>query len=339
MEKNSTYKDLKEFIKTQSDPELKQYWEILLPFFNSYKKIVADKDLDHDYYASLLVQYCKLVIKQVKDPCKFESYHLALREPIDYVHIGTEIFRPLINKKQSTLSGKENLKEIQDLLSKGENVFLYANHQIEADPQVLRILLEDDFPGFGEEISYVAGVRVLTDPLAVPFSLGCHLFCIYSKKYFSANPKRAGDMKLHNQKTVREISSQLNIGGKCIYIAPSGGRDRKGDSGNIEVSPFDPQSVELMYLLGKKAKKTTHFYPLALSTHDTLPPPEGLQVSLGEPRSTNAAPIHAHFGKKINMDNFPFSDTTNKKKMKDARTQYIYNLVSEMYAAFPVESS
>ncbi len=336
MVKNLNFNDLRELIEVSSDPNSKRYWEVLSPFISMYEQIVDEKKLDKGEYFSLLAQYCSLVAKQIDSPWPFTSYHAALREPIDYHILGREIFRPLVNIHKSTLSGIENIKEIESSLVRGENVILYANHQIEADPQALSLLLEDIAPQLAEQFIFVAGERVLTDPLAVPFSLGCNLFCIYSKKYFTSHPDRAAEMKKHNAKTISEISSHLNLGSKCIYIAPSGGRDRKGSSGEIEVAPFDPQSVELMYLIGKKSKKLTHFYPLSLSTHDILPPPEGLQINLGEMRLTKEAPIHAHFGKKIDMENFPLSDTTSKKKRKDERTQYIYKAVCDMYAEFPV---
>lgn len=335
MEKSLNFEELKEFIEIEDLPESKGYWEVISPFVKTYESILEDKGLDKDKYFCLLAEWCKLVIKQIKDPCKFESYHKALRTPIDYYHIGREIFRPLINLEKSTLTGKENVLEIELALNRGENAILFANHQIEADPQALSLLLEDVSPKVAEETTFVAGARVLTDPVAVPFSLGCNLFSIYSKKYFTAHKEKAAAMQSHNNLTISEIGTRLKQGGICIYIAPSGGRDRKTASGEVEVAPFDPQSVELMYLLGKKSKKTTSFYPLALSTHDILPPPEELQIKLGEKRFTKEAPIHAHYGKKIDMENFPLSDTTSKKKRKDARTQYIFNLVCEMYEAFP----
>ena len=336
MAKNSKFKELKTLIEEKNDPRLLKAWEVLSPFFLAYEQIIEQKQLDLNYYHNLLKQFCLLVIEQINHPCKFASYHKAVRSPIDYHKFGNEIFRPLIDIHASTLKGEENIQEIETLLARGENAILFANHQIEADPQALNLLLESKFPNLGEKIIYVAGARVLTDPAAVPFSLGCNLFCIYSKRYFTAHEAEATAMRAHNQRTLAEILAQLNLGGKCIYIAPSGGRDRKGTSGKIEISPFDPQSVELMYLMGKKSKRPTHFYPLALSTHDILPPPETIQVNLGEVRSTKEAPIHAHFGKKIDMENFTQSDTTEKAKKKQARTSYIYHLICEMYENFPV---
>ncbi len=336
MGKNSKFEQLYNLIEVSNDSRLKRLWAVLSPFFQSYEEIVVAKNLDREYYSDLLSQFFTLIIEQIKNPCKFESYHIGVRAPVDYYKFGVEIFRPLVNMNTSTLKGKENLLKIEQYLENKENVILYANHQIEADPQALSLLLENSFPKVAEEMIFVAGARVLTDPAAVPFSLGRYLFCIYSKKYFSAHEEQAAMMRAHNQRTLAEISNQLNIGGKCIYIAPSGGRDRKGSSGRIEVAPFDPQSIELMYLLGRKSKRKTHFFPLALSTHDILPPPEGVQIDLGEKRSTNEAPIHAHFGDEIDMENFPHSESMTKAKKKDERTQYIYNLVCEMYDKFPV---
>ena len=39
----------------------------------------------------------------------------------------------------------------------------------------------------------------------------------------------------------------LAEGGKCIYVAPSGGRDRPNAQGEIQPNAFDPQSIELFY--------------------------------------------------------------------------------------------
>lgn len=335
MEKNSTFNALRDLIEVRPTEKYQKHWNILQPFLQIYEHILEGKGLDKSYYFDLLAQYCTLVVQQIENPHQFHSYHEATRAPIDYMRLGCEIFRPLIDFSKSTLKEFANLHEIEANLQRGENVILFANHQIEADPQVIDLLLEKDFPKLGSRIIFVAGTRVVTDPVAIPFSLGRNLFCICSKKYFSANADQAVKMRQHNQRTISEIITQLQEGGKCIYIAPSGGRDRKGASGEVKVAPFDPQSVELMYLMSNKVRPKTHFYPLALSTHDILPPPEDLQVELGEKRLTKEAPVHAHFGKKIDMENFPLSDTTNKKKRKDARTQYIYQLVCNMYAHFP----
>jgi glycerol-3-phosphate O-acyltransferase len=36
---------------------------------------------------------------------------------------------------------------------------------------------------------------VITDPLAIPFSMGCDLICIYSKKYIDVIPEKREETK------------------------------------------------------------------------------------------------------------------------------------------------
>ncbi|XLT13713.1 hypothetical protein HN51_059403, partial [Arachis hypogaea] len=72
----------------------------------------------------------------------------------------------------------------------GHNIILMSNHQTEADPAVIALLIEKKAPHLAKNMTYVAGDRVGTNPLCKPFSFG-----------------RGG--------------SQL------IWIAPSGGKVRK----------------------------------------------------------------------------------------------------------------
>ena len=81
-------------------------------------------------------------------------------------------------------------------LKKGHNVVFLANHQIEADPQAISILLDERFPGIAPEMIFVAGERVITDPLAVPFSMGRSLLCIYSKRYIDNPPEQKADKQV-----------------------------------------------------------------------------------------------------------------------------------------------
>lgn len=312
-------------------------WKILKQFLSDYEKILEKKGLNPDNYRKNITTYCDLVLKQLISPQKFASFHKSIRSPTDYYKLGLEIFRPLIDFEHSTLGKISNIDKIDSYIKNGENVILFANHQIEADPSAICLLLEKNYDELAEKMIFVAGERVITDPLAVPFSSGVNLFCIYSKKYFDAHPDRKTAMLEHNKVTMLVMSQHLSQGGKCIYIAPSGGRDRRNKEGVLEVAKFDPQSVELLYLLGRKANKPTHFFPLSLSTHDILPPPEDLQVALGEKRPTNTAPIHIYFGDEIDMENFPHDQIAlhDKQKKKDARASYIWKLVSDQYHKLP----
>ncbi len=330
---NTPFRDLIEPFKAKA-PDSK-YWKIMADFLDDFETIITLKGLDKNFYRPHLTSYAKLVLDQIQSPVTFEPYHRSVREPFNHYEFGAILFGALIDFKNSALFGIETLKEIESILDRGENVVIFANHQIEADPQALDLLLKTKFPNLADKITFVAGERVVTDALAVPFSLGTNLFCVYSKKYFDVYPDRKTQMMEHNKCTMLRLGEHLDNGSELIVIFPSGGRDRPDETGVVRVSKFDPQSIELLYLLGRKAKSPTHYFPLALSTHDLLPPPEELQIDLGEKRPTNEASVFFHFGKEIDMENFPNSDTTDRIKRKDYRASYICSLVTEMYEKFP----
>lgn len=185
-----------------------------------------------------------------------------------------------------------------------------------------------------QQMIFVAGERVVTDPLAVPFSLGCDLICIYSKRYIDHPPELKEQKQLHNKKSMTMMSTLLSEGGKCIYVAPSGGRDRRNADGEIEIAPFDPKSIEMFYLMAQKSKTPTFFYPMALSTYELLPPPEKIQIELGEQRVFKRVGIHMAIGPSIDMAHFPGSENPNKEMRRNARADYIWKLVYDDYNKF-----
>lgn len=276
-----------------------------------------------------------MVEEQYNNPYIFEPYHKQIRKPVDYHLFGLDFLRPLIDMRSSSVQGKDHLKEILDHLQKGHNVIFLANHQTEADPQSLSLLLEKEFPKLSEEMIFVAGERVITDPLAIPFSMGCNLLCIFSKRYIDHPPEKKEDKQLHNKKTMQLMSTLLKEGGKCIYVAPSGGRDRKDSRGKVQIAPFDPQSIEMFYLMAKKSKTPTYFYPMALSTYDLLPPPETVQKELGEERLTKRVGIHLSIGACIDMETYPGNNHPDKHVRRKSRADYIWNLVRNDYNQFP----
>jgi glycerol-3-phosphate O-acyltransferase len=131
----------------------------------------------------------ELVAAQVQCPYQFAPYHKQIRSPFDYYEFGLELIRPLVDMKASSLGGRSNICNIEEHLAQRHNVILLANHQIEADPQAISLLLEDEFPDTGRQMIFVAGERVLTDPLASPISMGRNLLCIYSKRYIDHPPE------------------------------------------------------------------------------------------------------------------------------------------------------
>lgn len=324
---------LKEYAKKGWISE--KYERILRGFYNGYTTTLKEHHIDVSKYVSLFETYLDLTKEQINEPYSFSPYHEQILKPFDYYHFGVEFIKPLVDLSISTLSGKDNLRTIEEEVKQGDNVILLANHQIEADPQAISILLEKEFPKIGQEMIFVAGERVTTDPLAIPFSMGRNLLCIYSKRYIDHPPELKTKKQMHNKKTMELMSSLLTEGGKCIYVAPSGGRDRPSADGIVEVAAFDPQSIEMFYLMAQRASHKTHFYPLSLATYDLLPPPQTIQMELGETRKTQRGGIHACFGKVIDMEHFPGSELSDKHARRQARADYICSLVKHEYSKFP----
>ena len=95
------------------------------------------------------------------DKYTFSVSHKAIRSPFDYYEFGVSFFRPAMDSVKSMIEGRENLAEAMDYVAKGHNVVFLANHQSEADPQVVSVLLEK--AGLGKEaseITFLAGHKV-----------------------------------------------------------------------------------------------------------------------------------------------------------------------------------
>jgi glycerol-3-phosphate O-acyltransferase len=302
----------------------------LLLFFRTYVKAAKDT-ASPDEILSWFNTFFKILREIHQTLPIFQPYHAALRFPFDYYTFGNDFLKHLVDRSQSTIVGHDQLKKIQIFLKKGHNVVFLANHQIEADPQALSVLLDDHYPGFAEKMIFIAGERVITDPVAIPFSLGRHLLCIYSKRYIDHPPEKKVEKQTHNKRVMELMSLLLKEGGKAIYMAPSGGRDRRNQEGVVEVAPFDAGSIELFYLMAQKSGTPTHFYPMSLVTYDVLPPPETIQIEVGEMRHAGRAPIHLAVGPELDMEKFPGSDVPDKKSRRKARADYIWNLVNNQY--------
>jgi glycerol-3-phosphate O-acyltransferase len=310
-----------------------KYYQILSSFYNSYRETTLAEGYPVEEIDRNLNTMVDLVIKEFLSPHKFDSFNRAERESFDYYKFGNDFIRPLIQKDKSSLRGKEYIPLILKQLGKKENVILLANHQIEPDPQIISLMLEEEYPKLAEDLIVIAGHRVVTDPLAIPFSRGINLLSIYSKRYLENPPELREEKHLHNQKTLSVMKDLLMEGGKMIYVAPSGGRDRRDEEGNIAVAPFDPSSIELFNLMSQQAHVRTHFYPFAMSTYHILPPPDKIQTELGEQRIAKVAPVHLAFGEPVDMDIYEVYD---KKTKREKRAESIWNEVRTLYAQFPV---
>lgn len=302
-------------------------------FRESYLAAVASKGLplkeDEKREAEKrLATVYQLIVEEVASPTVFEPYHQQITHPFNYYQFGLDFFRPLIRFDQSKVYGQEHLAKILKQLERKENAILLANHQTEPDPQIISLLLEKEYPQFAQDIIFVAGHRVVSDPFAIPFSKGRNLLCIYSKRYIENPPEQKEEKTRHNRRTLERLKHLLLEGGKCVYVAPAGGRDRKQADGTITLAPFDAGSLELFRLVAKETK--THFYPFAMNTYALFPPPDTVQQELGEIRMAYSAPVSIAFGAEVDLDAFPHA-SKDKHLKREERAVYLWNLVNTLY--------
>ncbi|MGM0439511.1 MAG: 1-acyl-sn-glycerol-3-phosphate acyltransferase [Chlamydiota bacterium] len=305
------------------------YAKVIGGFFDSYEKIIAVKGENIDDYAELLTTYLELVKSQIIEPYRFKPFHNMVTTPFNYHAFSNRLINPLINTKESQLINPDILTKVEEQLGRGENVFLLANHQSEAEPQAISALWGKRYQQLADQMIYIAGDRVTTDPLAAPLSQGSNLLCIYSKRHIDRPPEKRQEKLLHNQKALKTLTELLSDGGKLIYVAPSGGRDRPSPSGQIDVPPFDPDSLEMMRLVTQKSQTSTHFYPLALATYDFLPPPDTIHNPLGEKRNFSYSGVGIALGEEIDFDHPPASG--DKKTQRQARADQAWQKVKQLY--------
>lgn len=313
---------LQQFSIQESIPA--RYYQILRQFFQQYSLYCPEAKLE-----AQLKDFLTLLSKQVKAPYIFPHYHQKVTQPFNYYSFGVEFMRPLLNLEQSFLKGQQALAEAIAKLAQGDNVIFLSNHQIEPDPQIISLILEKEYAQFAENLIFVAGNRVTEDPLAAIFSLGRNLICIYSKKYIENPPEDRAQKQLHNRRSMQKMLELINTGGKSFFIAPSGGRDRANDKGQFVVADFDPQSLELLFLLAKKAKKNCHFYPLSILSYPIMPPPEDCATELGEQRVTKRSGAGLYFGQRLDLEQIPQS--SNKHENRKNRAKFIHKIVNDQY--------
>lgn len=240
---------------------------------------------------------------------KFDVTHRALRgiaeqengNTIDYYAFGCDFFRPVMDLANSKVLGLDTLKKAMAQLEAGGNVVFLANHQSEADPQVMSVCMEMvGYKQQGEDMVYVAGHKVTTDPLAVPFSMGRNLICIHSKKHINADPETKSVKQRQNLKAMGALMNKFKEGGCLLWVAPSGGRDRRNvETGDIPIAPFDSKTIDMFRLMGNKSGVPTHFYPLAMATYNLCPPPDFLDAGVGEQRNIRFVPVGIAVGEEV----------------------------------------
>jgi len=305
------------------------YRSILAEFFDNYRAAVRGV-LSPEACSAFFDEFLDVLDRLAAHPIPFGPFHRQIRAPFDYYTFGVEFLRPLVDPAASRLCGDAHLDQLSHQLAAGDNVVFLANHQTEGDPQAISLLLERAFEPVGREMIFVAGERVTTDPLAVPFSLGRNLICIYSKRYIDRPPEDRARKQAHNAGAMERMAARLAEGGACIYVAPSGGRDRRNAAGEIEIAAFDPKSVEMFALVGRRSSRPMHFYPMALKTYEFLPPPDTVRVEMGERRDVRRCGIGLAVGPEIDLT-AAGAEADDRHAQREARARLAWQEVRRAY--------
>lgn len=311
-------------------PHAAHYTDVFNAFKGRYLKAAVHTPDDLPRVNAQLNALLEHATCQAKNPYTFAPLHHAIRAPFDYYTFGLDFMRPLLDLPGSCVLGRQWLEASEEARQHGASVVFFANHQIEADPQILSILLQSRFPRLAEELICVAGSRVTSDPLAVPFTLGRNILSVHSKNHMDEDPDKRAEQQAHNLRTIHVLTELFNQGGHAIYVAPSGGRDRPGADGQVLPAPFDPQSIQLFMLLAQKAGKPVHFYPMALSTYAILPPPSMRAAELGEERYVAKSNVGMACGAPLQFPSLPEMD---RKAKQQSYAQFAWQAVMTLYQA------
>ncbi|XP_042021335.1 glycerol-3-phosphate acyltransferase, chloroplastic-like isoform X2 [Salvia splendens] len=271
------------------------------------------------------------IFSDVQDPFQFSPHHNAIREPFDYYTFGQKYIRPLLDFRNSFLGNNSIVNEIEKKLEQGENVILMSNHQTEGDPAVIALLLESTNSFIAENLIYVAGDRVITDPLCKPFSMGRNLLCVYSKKHMGDDPKLIDMKRRANTKSLKEMALLLRSGAKIIWIAPSGGRDRPDPvTKEWRPAPFDSSSVDNMRRLVEHAGIPGHIYPMALMCHELMPPPLEVEKEIGERRLISFHGVGVSVAPSIDYHKI-YSALEYPDEAKSTYSELLYSSICQQY--------
>ncbi|KAF8027156.1 hypothetical protein BT93_E0158 [Corymbia citriodora subsp. variegata] len=301
--------------------------------FHNYKNAVFQSGIpraDEIVLSNMSVALDRIFL-DVEDPFIFPPYHKAAREPFDYYLFGQNYIRPLVDFRNSYVGNIPIFDEIREKLQEGHNVVLISNHQTEADPAVIALLLEGTHSHIAENVTYVAGDRVVTDPLCKPFSMGRNLVCVYSKKHMFDIPELVEMKRRSNTRSLKEMALLLRGGSQLLWIAPSGGRDRPDPlTGEWYPAPFDSAVVDNMRRLVEHSGVPGHIYPLALLCYDIMPPPPQVEKEIGEKRVITFHGGGLSVGPEIKFNEVT-STCNDSEEAKEAYAQALYESVTVQY--------
>jgi glycerol-3-phosphate O-acyltransferase len=333
-QRNIVSSDADIYVMAQKFPE--KYRDTFLGWYKLYKEQVVQGGATEKEVWSVFNRIVDRLILLNKQPYTFQSAHKMLQEPYDYFEFGQMYSRLLVDYNKSYLRNLEKWDEIAEKIKRGENIILTGNHQSESDAAFIPLLLEVYNRKLGEQVIYVAGDRVVSDPMVQPFSMGRNLFCVHSKKHMDDDPRMSREAKQKmNRKTLLEMSKAFKKGGNLVWIAPSGGRDRKNAAGDWVPAEFDIDAVELMRALGAKSPNPTWLYPFAMATNAIMPPPDTrAQGTLGEKRIVNFTGVALSVGEAFAASGegwLPEGMELGTEAAKQHLTDQIFEVVNDEY--------
>ena len=116
--------------KTNSNEDMGKMVQILEGFMNEYAETNIQAETTPEKFQQMMTQSMAVMGQALLSPHKFDILHRAIRQPFDYYRWGVDFFRPLLEKQNSKIYGKQNLDKIVDYINSGENVILLSNHQV-----------------------------------------------------------------------------------------------------------------------------------------------------------------------------------------------------------------
>lgn len=296
-----------------------------LELYSCYCKEAGEEAATHHFG-----EYLRLMERQLRSPHQFSAIHQRQTEPFNHYLFGIRQAKLMVDRERSVVK-QEVVAQIEGQLASEENAILLSNHQTELDCHLVGLLLGESHPDFAYNLIWVAGDRVVNDPMAVPLSLGLNLVCIYSKKHIDQPPEKREEKLTHNRRAMRQVRELLSEGGHCIVLFPSGGRDRPNASGELVLAPFDPAAIELFRLVAERSGCPTHFYPMALDTYDFMPPPPEIGQELGESRVCRRVGVGISIGKEIDFDQLVEGEVQDKHLRRERVAEAVWGLVNRDY--------
>ena len=104
------FKQLQEDTANGQIPE--KVSQLLGQFYINYVRELETHNADTSTLEPIFLVFLKLVKQQISSPYAFQPYHQKIRTPFDYYSFGLDFLRHLIHFPLSSISGLENLQEI-----------------------------------------------------------------------------------------------------------------------------------------------------------------------------------------------------------------------------------